>query len=86
MSTRGNTDTSNPLPTTDAEFQERLLQFIAQYEAFRPGNKPPNGCTYKQFLGCQPLHFNGTGGAVAFMCWIEKTDSNLRASKCAPED
>ncbi|KAJ0875478.1 putative retrotransposon gag domain-containing protein [Helianthus annuus] len=93
MSTRGNTDTNNPLPTTEAEFQERLLQFIAQYETFRSernggtsGNKPPNGCTYKQFLGCQPLHFDGTGGAVAFMRWIEKTGSDLRTSKCAPED
>ncbi|KAJ0693671.1 putative transcription factor interactor and regulator CCHC(Zn) family [Helianthus annuus] len=86
MSTRGNTDTNNPLPMTEAEFQERLLQFIAQYEASRPGNKPPNGCTYKQFLGCQPLHFDGTGGAVAFVRWVEKTDTVLRASKCAPDD
>ncbi|KAJ0437172.1 putative retrotransposon gag domain-containing protein [Helianthus annuus] len=92
MSTQGNTDTNNPLLTTEAEFQERILQVIAQYEALRSersggtsGNTPPNGCTYKQFLGCQPLHFDGTGGAVAFVCWVEKTDFILRVSKCAPE-
>ena len=43
------------------------------------------GCTYKQFLDCKPLNFDGTGGAVAFVRWVEKTDSVLRMSKCAPE-
>ncbi|MFS7949722.1 hypothetical protein Hanom_Chr06g00574891 [Helianthus anomalus] len=92
MSIQGNTNISNPLPTTEAEFQERLLQVIAQYEALRSersggtsGNNLANGCTYKQFLGCQPLRFDGTGGVVTFVRWIEKTDTVLRASRCAPE-
>ncbi|KAJ0481094.1 putative nucleotidyltransferase, Ribonuclease H [Helianthus annuus] len=41
------------------------------------------GCTYKQFLDCKPVNFDGTGGAVAFVRWAEKTESVLRMSKCA---
>ncbi|KAJ0541529.1 putative transcription factor interactor and regulator CCHC(Zn) family [Helianthus annuus] len=40
-------------------------------------------CTYKQFLDCKPINFDGTGGAVAFVRWAEKTDSTIRMSKCA---
>ena len=43
------------------------------------------GCTYKQFLDCKLVNFDGTGGAVAFVRWAEKTESVLRMSKCAPE-
>ncbi|XP_022032284.1 uncharacterized protein LOC110933363 [Helianthus annuus] len=85
------TDT-NTLPRTEAELQECLSQAIAQHEANRSehsggtsGNNPPTGCTYKQFLDCKPLNFDGTGGAVAFVRWVEKTDSMLRMSKCALE-
>ncbi|MFS7958928.1 putative transcription factor interactor and regulator CCHC(Zn) family [Helianthus anomalus] len=41
------------------------------------------GCTYKQFLDCKPVNFDGTGGAVSFVRWAEKTESVLRMSKCA---
>ncbi|KAJ0681344.1 putative transcription factor interactor and regulator CCHC(Zn) family [Helianthus annuus] len=85
MPPRRSTNT-NPLP------RERISQAIAQYEANRSeqsggtsGNNPPVGCTYKQFLDCKLLNFDGTGGAVAFVRWIEKTDSVLRMSKCLPE-
>ncbi|KAM0009604.1 putative transcription factor interactor and regulator CCHC(Zn) family [Helianthus debilis subsp. tardiflorus] len=81
------------VPTNEAELQGIIAAVIAQYEAHHSernggtsGNNPPNGCTYKQFLGCQPLHFDYNGGAVAFVRWIEKTDIVLRASKCAPRD
>ena len=72
--------------------RERLLQAIARYEAHRSdcsggtsGNNPPNGCTYKQFLDHKPREFDGTGGALAFVRWVEKTDSVLRLSKCDHE-
>ncbi|XP_021996624.1 uncharacterized protein LOC110893797 [Helianthus annuus] len=72
----------NRLPTTEAELQARISQAIADYEASRAEtsgntsrNNPPNGCTFKQFLDCKPLNFDGTGGAVAYVRWTEKTDS-----------
>ncbi|KAJ0871267.1 hypothetical protein HanRHA438_Chr11g0510331 [Helianthus annuus] len=86
------------LPTTEAELQGLIAAAIAQYAASQAetsrntsnnnnnnNNNPPNGCTYKQFLDCKPLNFDGTGGAVAFVRWAEKTDSILRMSKCTPE-
>ncbi|XP_021986357.1 histone-lysine N-methyltransferase SETD1B-like [Helianthus annuus] len=74
---------NNQLPITEAELQERISQAIAQHEALR--SEHSGGCTNKQFLDCKPLNFDGTGGAVAFVRWVEKTDSVLRMSKCAPE-
>ncbi|KAJ0796101.1 putative transcription factor interactor and regulator CCHC(Zn) family [Helianthus annuus] len=91
MPPRRNTNT-NPLPRTEAELNERISLAIAQHEALRSeqsggtsGNNPPTGCTYKQFLDCKPLNFDGTRGAIAFIRWVEKTDSVLRLSKCLPE-
>ncbi|KAJ0603514.1 putative nucleotidyltransferase, Ribonuclease H [Helianthus annuus] len=91
---RRNTN-ANRLPTTQEELNERISQAIAQYEANRTeqsggtggttGGNPPTGCTYKQFLDCKPLNFDGTGGAVSFVRWTEKTDSVIRMSKCPAE-
>ena len=91
MPPRRDTNTST-LPRTEAELQECISQAIARHEALRSKhingtteNNPPTGCTYKQFLDCKPLNFDGTGGAVAFVRWTEKTDSVLRMSNCSPQ-
>ncbi|GJT67179.1 putative reverse transcriptase domain-containing protein [Tanacetum coccineum] len=51
------------------------------------GNVAPEarGCTYKTFLGCNPLTFNGTKGAVGLSRWFKKLESNFQISKCANE-
>ncbi|KAM0056365.1 putative transcription factor interactor and regulator CCHC(Zn) family [Helianthus debilis subsp. tardiflorus] len=83
-----------PMPTTQEELQQVIAAAIAQYAASQGGpsgsssnnngnQNPPHGCTYKQFLDCKPVNFDGTGGAVAFVRWAEKTESILRMSKCA---
>nr|GEU69334.1 putative reverse transcriptase domain-containing protein [Tanacetum cinerariifolium] len=33
-------------------------------------------CTYKDFLKCQPLNFNGTKGVVELTHWFEKMETN----------
>ncbi|KAF5779194.1 putative nucleotidyltransferase, Ribonuclease H [Helianthus annuus] len=38
------------------------------------------GRTFKQFLDCKPLNFDGTGGAVAFVLWTEKTETHAESS------
>ncbi|GJY25664.1 hypothetical protein Tco_0400390 [Tanacetum coccineum] len=30
------------------------------------------GCTYKEFLACNPKEYDGKGGAIVYTCWIEK--------------
>ncbi|KAJ0654824.1 putative transcription factor interactor and regulator CCHC(Zn) family [Helianthus annuus] len=84
-----------PMPTTQDELQQVIAAAIAQYAASQGGmsgsnsgntgnnNNPPHGCTYKQFLDCKPVNFDGTGGTVAFVRWAERTESVLRMSKCA---
>nr|GEV08085.1 retrotransposon protein, putative, Ty3-gypsy subclass [Tanacetum cinerariifolium] len=33
------------------------------------------GCTYKEFLACNPKEYDGNGGAIVYTCWIEKMES-----------
>nr|GEV55633.1 putative reverse transcriptase domain-containing protein [Tanacetum cinerariifolium] len=39
-------------------------------------NNAHMGCTYKEFLACNPKEYNGKGGTVVYTCWIEKMESN----------
>ncbi|XP_022033729.1 uncharacterized protein LOC110935635 [Helianthus annuus] len=47
------------------------------------GGTNNTGCTFKQFLDCKPLNYDGTGGTVAYVRWTEKTDSTIRMSRCS---
>ncbi|GJT32465.1 putative reverse transcriptase domain-containing protein [Tanacetum coccineum] len=38
-------------------------------------NNGRGGCSYKEFLACNPKDFKGKGGAIAYTCWIEKMES-----------
>ena len=42
-----------------------------------------SGCTYREFMKCQPQHFSGTEGAVGVVRWFEKLESVFRLCKCA---
>ncbi|GJX95386.1 hypothetical protein Tco_0351184 [Tanacetum coccineum] len=33
------------------------------------------GCTYKEFLACNPKEYDGKGGVVVYTHWIEKMES-----------
>ncbi|GKA60948.1 reverse transcriptase domain-containing protein [Tanacetum coccineum] len=52
---------------------------------FRNGdnNNNENGCSYKEFLACQPKEFDGKGGAIAYTRWVEKMESVIDMSNCA---
>ncbi|GJY04090.1 hypothetical protein Tco_0370030 [Tanacetum coccineum] len=43
------------------------------------------GCTYKEFLNCQPLNFKGTKGAVGLAHWFEKMEYVFHISNCDVE-
>ncbi|GKB93224.1 reverse transcriptase domain-containing protein [Tanacetum coccineum] len=38
-------------------------------------NKDRRGCTYKEFLACNPKEYDGKGGAIVYTRWIEKMES-----------
>nr|GFA56000.1 reverse transcriptase domain-containing protein [Tanacetum cinerariifolium]GFA60088.1 reverse transcriptase domain-containing protein [Tanacetum cinerariifolium] len=33
------------------------------------------GCTYKEFLTCNPKECDGNGGVIVYTCWIKKMES-----------
>ncbi|GJZ37633.1 hypothetical protein Tco_0583824 [Tanacetum coccineum] len=40
------------------------------------------GCTYKEFLACNPKEYDGKGGAIVYTCWIKKMESVHDMSEC----
>nr|GEV85431.1 hypothetical protein [Tanacetum cinerariifolium] len=40
------------------------------------------GCTYKEFLACNPKEYDGKGGAIVYTCWIEKMELVQDISRC----
>nr|GEV10856.1 reverse transcriptase domain-containing protein [Tanacetum cinerariifolium] len=40
------------------------------------------GCTYKEFLACNPKEYDGKGGDIVYTCWIEKMESVEDISGC----
>nr|GEZ79780.1 reverse transcriptase domain-containing protein [Tanacetum cinerariifolium] len=42
-------------------------------------------CTYKEFMSCQPLYFNGTEGDVGLIHWFEQTESVFSHSNCSED-
>ncbi|GKA59529.1 reverse transcriptase domain-containing protein, partial [Tanacetum coccineum] len=40
------------------------------------------GCTYKEFLACNPKEYGGKGGAIVYTRWIEKMESVQDMSGC----
>nr|GEZ85981.1 putative reverse transcriptase domain-containing protein [Tanacetum cinerariifolium] len=43
-------------------------------------------CTYTTFTKCDPLHFNGTEGAVGLCQWFKKLKSVFQISECKEKD
>ncbi|GJS11507.1 hypothetical protein Tco_0368303 [Tanacetum coccineum] len=44
------------------------------------------GCSYHEFISCQPTNFKGTEGAVGLTRWFERSKSVFLISKCAKND
>ncbi|GJT85400.1 putative reverse transcriptase domain-containing protein [Tanacetum coccineum] len=40
------------------------------------------GCTYKEFLACNPKEYDGKGGVIVYTHWIEKIESVQDMSGC----
>ncbi|GJY93883.1 ribonuclease H-like domain-containing protein [Tanacetum coccineum] len=53
----------------------------------RPRETPiARKCTYKEFISCQPIHFNGTEGAIGLIRWFEWTELVFSHSNCAEKN
>ncbi|GJU43619.1 reverse transcriptase domain-containing protein [Tanacetum coccineum] len=45
-------------------------------------NNHRRGCTYKEFLACNPKEYDGKGGDIVYTRWIEKMESVQYMSGC----
>ncbi|GJU13620.1 hypothetical protein Tco_1136016 [Tanacetum coccineum] len=45
-------------------------------------NNDRGGCSYKEFMACNPKEYDGKGGVIAYTRWIEKMESVLDMSGC----
>nr|GEZ30123.1 hypothetical protein [Tanacetum cinerariifolium] len=80
---------------------QRVAEAIAEYETQRNSVvngdtsntigtgprtvRPTRECTYKDYLNCRPLKFNGTEGVIGLTRWFKRTDSVFSISNCTSE-
>ncbi|GKB68183.1 hypothetical protein Tco_0929595, partial [Tanacetum coccineum] len=57
------------------QLQNLLPTIVAQ-------NNDHRGCTYKEFLACNPKEYDGKGGAIVYTHWIERIESVQNMSRC----
>nr|GEZ39343.1 putative reverse transcriptase domain-containing protein [Tanacetum cinerariifolium] len=48
--------------------------------------RPTQECTYKDYLNCVSLKFNGTEGVIGLTRWFERTESVSSISNCTAEN
>ncbi|GKB36728.1 hypothetical protein Tco_0881670 [Tanacetum coccineum] len=70
--------------TIMAQQLQDLLPTIVAQEDDRKANlgNGENGCSYKDFVACKPKEFDGKGGAVAYIHWVEKMEAVHDISGC----
>ncbi|GJT22836.1 putative reverse transcriptase domain-containing protein [Tanacetum coccineum] len=74
VSNRGNAGNQNG-NVVNENIQENIGNVIVN------GNRV--GCSYKEFLACNPKEYDGKGGAVVLTRWIEKMESVHDMSGCS---
>ncbi|GKE10273.1 hypothetical protein Tco_1413824, partial [Tanacetum coccineum] len=48
-------------------------------------NNGRRGCSYKEFLDCNPKEYDGKGGVIVYTRWIEKMESVKDISRCGDD-
>ncbi|GKF25090.1 hypothetical protein Tco_0080984, partial [Tanacetum coccineum] len=48
----------------------------------RTTNNERGGCSYKEFMACNPKDYDGKGGAIVYTRWIKKMESVQDMSGC----
>ncbi|GJV40970.1 reverse transcriptase domain-containing protein [Tanacetum coccineum] len=74
VSNRGNVGNQNG-NVVNENVQENVRNVIVN------GNRV--GCSYKEFLACNPKEYDGKGGAIVLTRWIEKIESVHDMSGCS---
>nr|GEY03424.1 reverse transcriptase domain-containing protein [Tanacetum cinerariifolium] len=61
---------------------ENIFATTANYVRREYTGMAPKGCTYKEFLACNPKEYDGKEGAIVYTHWIEKMESIQDMSWC----
>ncbi|GJR92057.1 hypothetical protein Tco_0216068 [Tanacetum coccineum] len=72
-------EVSDLFPKQDAEGVENVQENIRNMIV----NGNWVGCSYKEFLACNPKEYDGKGGAVVLTRWIEKMENVQDMSGCS---
>ncbi|GKE55238.1 hypothetical protein Tco_1494423 [Tanacetum coccineum] len=71
----GNVDRANggapDFSTIIAQQLQNLLPAMLAQVSNRGNVENQNGCSYKEFLACNPKEYDGKGGAIVLTHWIE---------------
>ncbi|GKC26083.1 hypothetical protein Tco_1033377, partial [Tanacetum coccineum] len=69
------------LPTIIAQVGNHASNIQGNVRSANVGNGR-NGCSYKEFMVCNPKDYDGNGGAIVYTRWIEKMESVQDMSGC----
>ncbi|GKC65095.1 reverse transcriptase domain-containing protein, partial [Tanacetum coccineum] len=69
------------LPTTIAQVCNHDSNIQGDVRGVNMGNGR-SGCSYKEFMACNPKDYNGKGGAIVYTFWIKKMESVQDMSGC----
>ncbi|GJT91186.1 putative reverse transcriptase domain-containing protein [Tanacetum coccineum] len=69
------------LPTIIARVVNHASNIQGDVRSVNVGNGR-NGCSYKEFMTCNPKDYNGKGGAIVYTRWIKKMESVQDMSGC----
>ncbi|GJV30134.1 putative reverse transcriptase domain-containing protein [Tanacetum coccineum] len=69
------------LPTIIAQVGNHASNIQGDVRGVNVGNGR-NGCSYKEFMACNPKDYDGKGGAIVYTRWIEKMESVQDMSGC----
>ncbi|GJW84653.1 hypothetical protein Tco_0157798 [Tanacetum coccineum] len=89
---RGGERTREPRGGGDGQTSEPNDQGVEANEGVDGGdvrnvivNNGQRGCSYKEFLACNPKEYDGKGGAIVYTCCIEKMESIQDMSGCGDD-
>ncbi|GJS87407.1 ribonuclease H-like domain-containing protein [Tanacetum coccineum] len=69
------------LPTIIAQVGNHASNIQGDVRSVNMGNSR-NGCSYKEFMACNPKDYDGKVGAIVYTRWIEKMESVQDISGC----
>ncbi|GKE77706.1 reverse transcriptase domain-containing protein, partial [Tanacetum coccineum] len=68
-------------PTIIAQVGNHASSIQGEFRSVNMSNRR-NGCSYKEFMACNPKDYDGKGGAIVYTRWIEKMESVQDMSGC----